>query len=82
MVIMAAHQSGVLPSQNVLEIIPQWLIATSWTLSTAMVFVSMGASAYKKIMEGKASVLGAEKDTCHKENCPYRAHWIDTKNKK
>jgi hypothetical protein len=81
-VILSIQQQGVIDPSGILQVIPQWAIVTSWVLSSIMALVTMGASAYKKIMEGKAQVLLAEKEVCIKDDCAYREFYFDNRRRK
>lgn len=71
-IILAVQRTGIIDPGGIMQIVPQWAVVTSWVLSSAMAVVTMGASAYKKIMEGKAIVISAERDACTYPDCRIR----------
>jgi len=49
---------------DVVGVIPPWALLTAWGLSTIAMFFAGIAAGYKKIAEGRARIMEAERDAC------------------
>ena len=67
-VLMFAQDSA----DRLLTLLPQWVVLVTWGISIIVSIGTAAASIYKKIQEGKAAAIYAERQICDVEKCAYR----------
>jgi len=70
--VLLSAQSVATQTIDIVGIIPQWALVGSWGLSTIAVFAGGMASAYKRVAEGRARIIEAERDACtYPDSCKH-----------